>query len=389
MLPRELYWPPRAQDETVWLCTSYIDDSLTREERLCTTTAADVFLSHQRRVSRDNGRAWSDLEPVRGMVYDTPQGGMALYFGPHTIDRKRGYVYQPSMRRLWPGMKAYTMPWDKAYKSPLVDHAFVMENGHTARMMKYEEGPDFDPETPFAPAFLQTNRAYYGSGMAIGNDGAAFFPVACVTSGDSGEPRHGIVLMRRDPVAGDWRASNQRHISPDLSSRGLLQEPDAAILRNGNILVVCRGHNTATTPGRKWMLVSSDGGQTLNPVEEFHYDDGSSFYSPASIHKFVRSSKTGKLYWIANILPRPPEGGRPRYPLQICEIDEGIPAVKKDSLCVIDDRQKNETELLQLSNFSVIENRETLEIEIYISRLGEDRQHPRGCGIYRYMYSPE
>ncbi len=85
----------------------------------------------------------------------------------------------------------------------------------------------------------------------------------------------------------------------------------------------------------------------------------------------------------------PPAGwGRPRYPLQICEIDEDIPAVKKESLCVIDDRHKDEPELLQLSNFSVIENRETLKLEIYISRLGEDRRHPRRCGIYRYIYSP-
>ncbi|MDD5678619.1 MAG: hypothetical protein PHW60_11635 [Kiritimatiellae bacterium] len=388
MLPRELYVPPPEQDEAVWINTSYADNSLTREERFTTSSASDVYLHHQRRISADNGRTWSDLEPIKDMVAQTPQGGIAAYLCAHTVDRKRGAVYQPLMRRLWPGMKAYTMPWDKAYKTPLIDHTFVIENAGTQRMMKYEEGPDFDPENPFDPAFCKTNRAYYGSGMAIGDDSAVFFPLSCITSNGRNEDRQCIVLMRRDPVGGDWRTSNQQYISPDLSSRGLLEEPDAAILRNGNILVVCRGHNTVATPGRKWMLLSTDGGRTLGPVDEFRYDDGSSFYSPSSIHRFVRSSKTGRLYWIANILPRPPEGGRPRYPLQICEIDEDIPAVKKGTLCVIDNRRENEPELIQLSNFSVIENRETLDMEIYLSRLGEDPKRPMRSGVYRYIYTP-
>ena len=387
MMTRELYISPPEQDGTVWISVSYVDNILTREERFTTSGASDVYLNHQRRISTDNGRTWSDPESIENMVAQTPKGGMAKYLCAHTVDRKRGSVYQPLMRRLWPDMKAYTMPWDKEYKSPLIDHTFVIENADTQSMMKYEEGPDVDPDNPFDPAFLKTNRAYPGNGMAIGDDSTVLFPISCITSDDRDEERQGVVLMRLDSGAGEWKASNQQYISKRLSSRGLI-EPDVTILENGHILVVCRGNNTESTPGRKWMLLSSDGGRTLGPVEEFRYDDGSSFYSPSSIHKFIRSSKTGKLYWIANILPRPPEGGRPRYPLQICEIDEEIPAVKKDSLCVIDDRQENEPELIQFSNFSVIENRETLDIEIYLSRLGEDPKRPMRSGVYRYIYSP-
>ena len=192
--------------------------------------------------------------------------------------------------------------------------------------------------------------------------------------------------MRREPSSGEWRPSTQEYLSPERSARGLL-EPDAAVLKDGRVLVVCRGSNTATTPGRKWFSISADGGRTLSRFEALRYDDGSPFYSPSSIHTFVRSSKNGRLYWLANIVDGPPSGNGPRYPLVLAEIDEEKVAVRKDRLTTVDERGMDEPVALQLSNFSVLEDRETQNIEIYLTRLGENPEHFWQGAVYRYVFS--
>ena len=103
------------------------------------------------------------------------------------------------------------------------------------------------------------------------------------------------------------------------------------------------------------------------------YGGGEQFYSSATISKTIRSSKTGKLCWVGNITNGPPKGNSPRYPLQIVEIDEQGPSFRKEGMTVIDDRDPtNDSEFLQLSNFSLLENRETRNLEIYLTRLGEN-----------------
>ena len=165
-------------------------------------------------------------------------------------------------------------------------------------------------------------------------------------------------------------------------------EPAVTILKNGTLLIVCRGNNTETTPGRKWFTTSVDGGRTLAPINEFKYHDGTSFYSPSSIHQFIRSTRNGKLYWITNIVPNPPNGGRPRYPLVMVEIDEENIAVRRESAVIIEDRRENEPEKIQFSNFSLIENRETLDFELYMTRLGENAEHPAQGSVWKYVISP-
>jgi hypothetical protein len=224
--------------------------------------------------------------------------------------------------------------------------------------------------------------------MAFGQDGTAYYPIVTYKPGkDYSFNRGGVRVMRRDPASEQWLASAPQYVAPTISSRGLL-EPDVAVLRNGNLLVVCRGSDTPQTSGRKWMCVSSDGGRTLSAVEELRYDDGSSFYSPSSIHRFLRASRNGKLYWMANIVPDPPCGNALRYPLCLTEIDEERPAVIKDSVVVVDDRRAEDAAELQLSNWSQLEDRETLDWEFYLSRIGQDAGHFWASGVYRYVFAP-
>ena len=69
-----------------------------------------------------------------------------------------------------------------------------------------------------------------------------------------------------------------------------LTESEVAQLKDGRVLVIWRGSNMETTPGRKWYSVSTDGGMNLSTPAELKYDDGSSFYLPSSYHRMIRSS---------------------------------------------------------------------------------------------------
>ncbi len=176
-----------------------------------------------------------------------------------------------------------------------------------------------------------------------------------------------------------------------ISTRGLV-ELNLSELTNGNLLLIMRGSNTGLDPvkypGRKWFSVSRDGGLNWSEVKDIRYDTGEQLYSPASIARTIRSSKTGKLYWVGNITDVPPDGNSPRYPLQIVEIDEEGPSFRKDTVTVIDDRNpEQDSEHLQLSNFSLLENRETQEMEVYLTRLGERGGGPDIWTADTYKYT--
>ena len=94
------------------------------------------------------------------------------------------------------------------------------------------------------------------------------------------------------------------------------------------------------------------------------------------------------IYWLANILPEAPRGNLPRHPLVFAEIEEETVSVRKDSIVVVDERQEGEPDAVQLSNFSVLEDRETLDIEIYLTRLHENPDNIWDANTYCYRFSP-
>ena len=82
-------------------------------------------------------------------------------------------------------------------------------------------------------------------------------------------------------------------------------------------------------------------------------------------------------------------GNGPRYPLQVAEIDEEHISLKKETVTIIDDRNPElDSGYLQLSNFGLLEDRQSQLIELYLTRIGE-----RGGGgkkvwdadTYRYV----
>jgi hypothetical protein len=299
---------------------------------------------------------------------------------------------QIAMREVWSGNRLFC------------DHGFYQlsdDDGRTwgeARQLKYENGPEFDPENWGKPEYFRTNEMYIGR-VAVLSSGSvvisATVPVPYRNQEDERIPSVFPNTYREGCVAGamcfvgrwneerqdyDWTTSEPVFLPRRISTRGLV-ELDLSELSNGNLLLIMRGSNVGLDrvkcPGRKWFSVSEDGGLTWSEVKDIRYDTGEQLYSPASISRTIRSSKTGKLYWVGNIPDIPPEGNSPRYPLQIVEIDEKRPSFKKDTVTVIDDRNpERDSEHLQLSNFSLLEDRETHEMEVYLTRLGE-----RGGGL--------
>ena len=89
------------------------------------------------------------------------------------------------------------------------------------------------------------------------------------------------------------------------------------------------------------------------------YGDGSTVWTPASPHRFFASSKTGKSYVIANILPGPVYGQTPRYPLTIAEFDAGRVCVLRDTVQVIQDLPEGAPKSRRYTNFSMYEERGT------------------------------
>lgn len=186
----------------------------------------------------------------------------------------------------------------------------------------------------------------------------------------------------------EWELSEMVRIDPRLSSRGL-SEPAIAELSNGSFLMIMRGSNrdVQDMPGYKWVSTSSDGGYTWTGPSPLKYDTGENFFSPAAGSRLIRSSKNKKLYWIGNIVRENPEGNRPRYPLQIAEVDEDRRAIIKETVNIVEDKQPGDSPLVQFSNFRVYEDGQTHEFVLIMARHTERAE--KDCTSPAYQYRIE
>ena len=415
---REVYMRSPRPHVAVTVGVQYVGRGLRREERRACTGSSDWSDAMCVRRSEDNGRTWSDWE-LLDQTWPT-QGNCTKEQSPssHLFDPVSGLILRTVFQRILLGDLQHALEDYWKGNQLFFDHGFWQvsaDYGQTwgdLHQFKYEDGPSFDPHDWGNTDFLHTNEMYIGYYLTILRDGSILFPVCLpveyhddedLVVADlaylTGKPDHvtGILCFigRWNQAKGtyEWAVSQPFCVPRRVSWRGL-DEPAAAQLSGGNVLMVMRGSSTKVTPGRRWMSVSSDGGRTWGPVTDLRYDNGGQFYSPASPSALIRSSKTAKLYWVGNISRTPPEGNSPRYPLCIAEVDEQIPALKRDSFTVIDDRDpEHDTPLLQVTNFSLLENRETHDLELYLTRLGErgDGQSHTGdfwtSDAYKYILS--
>jgi len=397
---RELYIPyPRPNVSSVICCGYEGHTGLRRYEVLTYQVFDDVYQDAEKRTSDDNGKTWSAWEP-------DPETD--IYFeGDYSWQRfvpvgPSPGCYDAESRRI---VQPYSMATFKAdpRKIGLSEtnyHLFwrtSADNGRTwteGRMIKYEDGPDFARDRLRAPHYMATNSGvYYYNVLPLKTGGVIFpadTPVRITAADGQTQTLSGVrcFLGTWEPKTQEyvWKASAPVTIPLELS--GYLAEPWLAELKDGRLLLDLRGTNRGAkdpkAPGRHWYALSGDGGRTWSPVKDWRYDDGSQFFSPATMAKLLRHSTTGKLYWFGNISRGPTSGNSPRYPLYMAEVDETTPAIKRSTLTVIDDYDpQRHTPAVQFSNFYVFENRRTREFEVYLSPYGQYKNVYQ-ASVYKY-----
>lgn len=336
--------------------------------------ASDTGGKFYKRTSEDNGRTWS----TPSMLFEPEETkGGTLRWGENAflLDDNKDVLFLFYNYHIYP-QSTFTGDVERFTRI-----FYVTSEGGCSRFSPprqlIQEGHD---------------RVRWADGVAYGANNAAIsfckpiktsrgkivLPIQrCPADSDFKSPF--LIKWQAGCFIGDWEGDEVRwglsgmvKIGPKLSSRGLC-EPAIAELENGSMLMVCRGSNSTipSVPGYKWHCVSKDAGRSWSSVDPFCYDDGSNFFSPATGSAMVRNSRNHKLYWFGNIVLKNPDGNRPRYPLQVAEVNEKDIALRKDSVMVIENRGEGDSRLVQFSNFKVYEDRETGEFVLTMARFQE------------------
>jgi hypothetical protein len=388
LVKKELYRPHERPGAAMLVAVQYVGPKLQRREVHAHEIANDVGGDIRARWSSDNGRTWSIFVPVQPSN-NVDYGGVTVWEGEcgSTYDPEADVLVQGWLRQIVVGGLYHCFTYWRVSR----------DRGRTwsqPEQFRYEEGAEFDPQAPLDPRFLDHNEGYPGNNFLVRWNGDLVYCLAHANA--PGDPRNNervwrmgsvLFLGRWDAAAATyrWETGARVEIAPEWSARGLM-EPEVAELRDGRLLVVWRTSthgwdgSVAERPGRKYFSLSTDGGRTLSTPAEWTYADGTSFYSPSSYHRMLRHSN-GRLYWFGNISLTPPEGNLPRFPLVVAEVEEEQAALKRETVTAIDDRRPGQPETMELSNFSVLENRETHEIELYLPGYG---QNPDGADCLKY-----
>jgi len=288
-----------------------------------------------------------------------------------------------------PRVAGYKQLWNHTIYQTSTDGGHIWD---TPRLLKFEPGGEYSATNWGDPEYLNRNRCYSGYNV-IPLRGGGIATACCMTVQITNErnqaenvPGVRLFVGRWNTSRGDydWTSTATAGVIPTISDRGLM-EPWVAQLLNGDLFIVMRSNGTKTHPGRHFYCVSRDGGKTLSEARELAYDDGTEFYAPSSLSMLLRHSVTGKLYWFGNICAQPADGNRPRYPLYLAEVDEERPALRRRTLTIIDDYDpQTQTQGIQYSNFSLIEDRQTRAFEMHMTLWGE---YPDGyqANVYRYV----
>ena len=400
----EILSPMQDENRYLTICDKYTDHTGLRRKRHELTYSDDDFNEKDRICySNDNGRTWGPWEDVYHNTYERigPNGEhertchefTADIYNPvhhHYIsigmERIFAYGHKNALANYWSGKEA------------LSDHCYlcVRKEGTEVSIphfIKFEEGGEYNPDNPLDENYFYKNLAYFSKPYVM-KTGDIIFPITPTVSAccrlldrDAKEifPSAPHIMTGLIVVRGKWNGEkydltfSRPVIISDLKSSRGIDEPTIAELNSGRILVVFRGSNQQSsgwnsriepgTPGHKWYCYSDDGGKTFTEPVPWHFDNGEVIYSSATVSHFLRSAKNGKLYWFGNITGYPINGNSPRYPLQVVEVNETYGTAKRNTLTVIDTRREGESEYVQLSNFALLDDRETGDIECYLTKI--------------------
>ena len=405
----------------VTLSREYLsEDGLALRETKSVVKESDYPSPALCRISEDNGRTWGPWTPIEKKSFSQSFGKderiFELYgkvYNPH----HKHYVATGFYRYFLEGHEAaYAAYWQKGERS-FFDHQTVClfhegeDKPFSEHLVMYEEGKEFDPENPRDREHLTRNNGFENAPIVLRNGDIAVpvgvpVSVGCRIAGldarrvfpSCPEISRCVIVARGkyNPSTEryDFTFSNSVILSDLRSSRGI-DEPILAELESGRLLLVMRGSNVASaawntriepgTPSFKWFSYSDNGGRDFTDAEPWRFDSREVIYSGATISQFFRSSKNGRLYWFGNITDHTAYGNGPRYPLCVAQVDEKTGLLIRDTLTVIDTRREGESDAVQLSNFTLLEDRETKNIELSLCKYGQfDRTKPFFGEGWRY-----
>lgn len=264
-----------------------------------------------------------------------------------------------------------------------------------------QSGPDFSPMHPNQYVWVGKNSFCYAAipPLIRMSNGQVLLPIYFAPLDEQGRmynPLGAFTFTWVAALIGTWNESGtdliwdispQIRLTAEQSSRGANECAVAELTTPGHILMITRGSNepdpTGKLPAIKWKTLSPNYGRTWSPYTPFTYTDGEQFLSPSSCSSLIRSSRTGKLYWIGNISRQQPRGNWPRYPLIIAEVDEETLGLRRETVTIIDDRRREDSTDLQLSNFGLVEDARTGHIVVTLERW--QPQGGPGTGTYTYV----
>ncbi|MFH1568651.1 MAG: hypothetical protein ABIL09_11695, partial [Gemmatimonadota bacterium] len=139
----------------------------------------------------------------------------------------------------------------------------------------------------------------------------------------------------------------------------------------------------------RFFTTSGDLGRSWTEPEVLRYEDGEQVLCPASLAHVLSSTKTGRFYLITNILAEPTWGCRPRFTLQIAEIDVDTLRLRRDSVAVIDTNDPSGPPTTDFSNWRWYEDRETGDIVLVMTGCPGDRGRSEDCGVPPHSYRYE
>jgi hypothetical protein len=247
----------------------------------------------------------------------------------------------------------------------------------------------FDEDHPFPEVWIGRNTVLPGHAPLVLKDGRVLAPCT-VSMPDSAESSSAAVLEGRWEGDGrlSWRLLNRVGIKPAQSRRGAL-DPTLAEMPDGRLLMVIQADAGSADPnaGYAWFSISGDGGRNWGRPWPWTFADGSPFFSPCSRSRLFRHS-SGDWYWIGNVCPEPPQGDNPRYPLVIGRVDPLTLRLQMETLDVIDTRSDEDSEQVDLSCFSLYEDRRTGDMVLRMTRRdgGPGGQAPLRAPVMAYTF---
>jgi len=328
---------------------------------------SDAYDDYGYEISADNGITWS----ARRELF-------------RSSAHSRGKVRYAEPAVFWDGRRARLIV--------LVDRALYVKDAHTAQTRTEVFERVYDPaagkwseERPIGVAPGRSMAVSF-SFPILTKRGTILVPAFWALEDQPGrneidprsrQPVHQSITIRgiRAKDGGiRWELGGAIPVDRSVTTRGL-GEHTYAQLSDGRIVAVIRGSNAGATdlPGRKWVSFSEDDGLTWTDAEPLRDAQGKALLSGANGSSFIRHKRTGRLFWLGNLCREgeTATGNWPRHTLYLVEVQEKPFALRMDRAFIVDRDGPEDSPDLQLSNFRWYEDRETGDIVIYLTRLGE------------------